>query len=357
MKRLACVIVFAWLCGWPVFPATAAFSSLYVFGDSVSSTTDNPDGGSDYYPFTYSNGRVWIQVLAQRLGVTYDPRKSVSYFDHTSAILAANLSGFTAADANTALFVLWVCDADFADYLLYTYPTYGLDPTRWNNAITNFLANHQTIIQTLYNKGARTFLMPNAVDVAKIPEYAGMSASERSFIRQGIVRFNSILSAIVNQARASLPGIKIHVPDFFALEDDMLAYPGKYGLVNPGYAATQNSALYPLSLSGPGAYYVFWDPWDPTAKAHEIMADTAKQLGWPVKIGKAAWADGTAQLTMENVPIGLVGAVDGKTNLTSTSWAPVAGITSTSATQIVSFPASATQQFYRLRFPFAWSWP
>ena len=55
-----------------VFPARAAFTSLYVFGDTVSSTTSNvlsyPES-TFYYGQRFSNGRAWVEVLAQRQGL------------------------------------------------------------------------------------------------------------------------------------------------------------------------------------------------------------------------------------------------------------------------------------------------
>ena len=226
----------------------------------MCTTTDNTDGGSSYYEDTYSNGRVWIQVLAQRQGVPYDSNNNLSYFDHTSADLVTELSGFSATDANTSLFVVWVSDADFADYMLNTYPTYGLDPARWNNATSSSLANHQTVIQTLYAKGARTLIMPNAVDITEIPQYFGLVAGEKTFIRQGIVAFNGSFVSILSQEMASLPGLKIYMPDMFALLDNMVAHPGGYGLINVtgGVYAIQDGYS---TLNGPRNNWLFWNPW------------------------------------------------------------------------------------------------
>jgi phospholipase/lecithinase/hemolysin len=357
VKSLVRLIALVWLSVSVVLPAQAAFSSLYVFGDGACSTTDNIYGGSLYYPYTWSNGRIWIQVLAQRQGLTYDSSKNFSYFGNGSPDMLTEISAFSATDASTSLFVVWVNDADFVNYMLYDYPAYGLDPTRWNNMISSSLANHQTAIQALYSKGARTLVMPNAVDITEVPQYSGMAAGQKNFIRQGVVAFNSSLATIVNQARASLPGLKIYMPNMFALLDDMSAHPANYGLVNPGYAALQSQALNPWYLNGAGASYLFWDPWGPSAKAHEVLADTVQQLISPVKISNLTWLNGSNRLDLANVPIGLNGFVDRRTNLVSGTWTSVTNVNSTSTAETIFVPASGPQQFYRLRFPFAWSWP
>ena len=61
-----------------VLPAQAAFTSFYVFGDSISSTT-NGGGGTYYYGtngLRWSNGRVWVEVLAQRQGLACATNKN-----------------------------------------------------------------------------------------------------------------------------------------------------------------------------------------------------------------------------------------------------------------------------------------
>ena len=309
-----------------------------------------------YYPNTYSNGRIWIQVLAQRQGLTYDENKNLSYFGHDSAGLVTDVGGFSAADASTSLFVVWVNDADFVNYMLYTYPTYGLDPARWNSTVSSSLASHQTAIQTLYAKGARTLIMPNAVDITKIPQYANMSASEKSFIRQGISAFNNSFATALNQAMASLTGLKIYMPDLFTLLDNMVAHPGDYGLINAtgGAYATQDGYS---TWNGPRNNWLWWDPWDPTAKAHEVMADVAQQLISPVSISKVTWLNGSNRLDVVNMPVGLSGFVEWRTNVAAGTWAVATNFNSTSATQSIFVRTSGPRQYYRLKFPFAWSWP
>src|SRR5262245_12023827 len=97
-----------------VVSSPAAFSSFYVFGDGICSTSANPSPPQYYYGKRYCNGRIWVEVLAQRQGVTYDTNKNVSFFGHTSTALLTNVNAFVPpADASNSLFVIWVCDADF----------------------------------------------------------------------------------------------------------------------------------------------------------------------------------------------------------------------------------------------------
>ena len=67
--------------------------------------------------------------------------------------------------------------------------------------------------------------------------------------------------------------------------------------------------------------------------------------------------DGSNQLDVVNVPIGLNGFVDGRTDLVLGNWTSVTNISSTNAAQTYFVPASEPLEFYRLRYPFAWFWP
>jgi len=377
------------LFGLAVCPAQATFSSLYIFGDGVSTTTNNTGGPANlYYGFRYSNGRVWVEVLAQQLGLTnnywYSTNNSNhlsytnlsasstnwsyssnnwSFYGDYSPVLVTNVRNFTApVDASNALFIVWVNDADFVGDMGNIYPSTNI--VTWTNAINQSLTNHWNIITNLYYaKGARTLIMPKAVDITEIPQYDSYPAADKSFIRQRIIDFNIAFTALLNQARTSLPGITIYEPDFFALLDNILTNSAAYGLTNALYNgqsidALEDPTLSNKSLNGPGTNYIFWDPYDPTAKTHAVLADVVQQLISPVQISQLTLLDDENQLDVVNMPIGLNGFVDGTTNLVPVNWTTVTSFNSTNATQTIFVPASDSPQlFYRLRFPFAWSWP
>jgi phospholipase/lecithinase/hemolysin len=345
------------------FPAQAGFSALYVFGDGVCTTTDNSSTGPLYYGHRYSNGRIWLEVLAQRQGVIYDAAKNNSYYNDFSAIALVNVNSFVVpADATNDLFVVWVCDADFVGDLGQFNPPYTVANTPpWNNNISQSLNNHFTIVTNLYAKGVRYLVMPNAVDLGKIPEYDGLDATSKSFVRGRIIYFNTNFTATLNQAKALCPGLQIYVPDFFSVFDNVITNATLYGLTNAldfnGQSIDAIDALPNAAINGPGTNYIFWDPVDPTARLHAVMADIVQQIISPVQIGKLASLVGSNRLDIVNYPAGLNGFVDGLTNLTLTNWSAMLSITSTNTTQSAVVSTSGPQQFYRLRFPYAWRWP
>jgi phospholipase/lecithinase/hemolysin len=377
------------LFGLVTFPARAAFTSLYIFGDGVSTTTNNTLGPAYlYYGLRYCNGRVWVELLAQQLGLTnnywYSTNSSnqVSYtnltatttnwsyssnnwsfFGDYSSILLTNLNHFTAPpDASNALFIVWVDDADFVGYVGNSSfsPFNSNNIAIWTNAINQSISNHFTIITNLYAKGVRTLVMPDAVDVTEIPYYSARSSADKSFIRQRIIDFNAAFTVMLSNTMVLKPDLKIYQPDFFSLLDAILTNAASYGLTNALYSghtvdALDDGTLANKSLNGPGANYIFWDYLDPSAKAQAIMVDVVQQLIAPPQISRITSQNGTNQLNLTNVPVGLNGVVNGSADLVA--WTSVTNFNSTNSVQPVLVPVSGPMQFYKLNFPFAWTWP
>ena len=386
-------IRFTWfivLFGLVVFPTRAAFTSLYVFGDGVSTTTTNPVASSlPYYGLRNSNGRVWVELLAQQLNLTNNFWYSNSVANHLSYTnlsasstnwsyssnnwsyygddstnqntnLVANVNAFVPPpDASNALFIVWINDANFVDYMGSIYPSTNI--VTWTNSINQSLTNQWLAVTNLYYaKGVRTLIMPNAVDITEVPAFDNVA--NKSFIRQRIVDFNIAFTAMLSNAMASCPGLTIYEPDFFSLLDNVLTNAAAYGVTNVLYQGRSVDALDDPSLAnravnGPGTNYIFWDAKDPTAKVHAIMAGVARQLIAPVEIDEITSQGGTNQLELANVPVGLNGIVLGSTNLALTNWTTVTNFNSTNTVQPVFVPMSGPMQFYRLSFPFAWTWP
>lgn len=345
-------------------------------------------------------------MLAQRQGLAYDYAKNPSFFGNYSTVLVTNISKFIPpADVASDLFVVWVCDADFVLDMNGSISPYS-NLSAWNNAIALSLTNHYSIITNLYAKGVRTLILPNAVDITEVPYYNGNSASDKLFIRGRCNYFNTNLIALFNQMQKLHPDLKIYMPDIFSLLDNALTNAASYGLTNPlvnghityatSYYGTQ------AATNGLGTNFVFWDYMNPSAQMHEVVADTVQQMISPVQISSLAQINGSNQLNIVNMPVGLNGYLDGSTNLAQTSnWTLVTNFNSTSTAQSIfvvtpplpagfgvggsggsgglsgppipgqgsgsgsgsgssqttTFNSQVAVQFYRLRFPYAWNWP
>jgi phospholipase/lecithinase/hemolysin len=334
---------------------------MWVFGDTVSTTTANDDpfpfSPTNYWGHRFCNGPVWVEVLAQLQGITYNPSNTFCYYAHDSIELLLNLTLYFHApgDASTALFVVWVNDADLVD----TYVNDGTNLAAWNNDIIQAQTNHLIAIHAFYTNGVRTLLMPTTVDVSKIPEYANLSASTLAFLRQRAFDYNTAFSSTLNKARAFNSGLTIYSPDLFTLMDNVLANPGNYGVANALYLgkpidALDDPALSNKSTNGPGASYIWWDKRDPTAKLQAVLARYVQYLlsPTPSQVSKITLLSNSNRLDAINIPVGRDGIVQGRTDLITGSWTTVKNIANSANTnQAIFVPLSASPvQFYRLRF-------
>lgn len=340
-----------------------AFTSLHVFGDSVSSVTYSP-GNPLFYNGRSCNGRVWTEVLAQRQGITFETNKTLAFFEHYSNLLVTNAANYPApADAATALFIVWVNNADFVGMTFDNSPPYTSNAatmTFWTNRMNQSLSNHATVIQTLYNKGVRTLLMPNAADIGFTPYFNGTAPASRAFLRQRIVDYNAAFAALLQQRQAALPGLVIRSPDIFTLLDRMVTNAAAFGLTNALAGgimvdALSDPALLNKAINGPGTNHIFWDYMNPGAKASAVIADVAHQILSPTRISGVVPQGGTLRLNGINLPIGQSGFVESSTNFFQ--WTTGPAFLPTNGTQSVIITPDGPRAFYRLRFPFAWSWP
>ena len=387
MQKIISFVVGVSLFGFTVVPVQAAFTNLYVFGDGISTTTNNTSGLPFYYGKRYSNGRVWVEVLAQRQGLTYNSNQNWSAFANYSINVVTTVGNFNASDASNALFVLWVNNADL------WYPAYydGTTMSQWTSAINQSQTNHFKIVTNLYAKGARTLIMPNAVDLSTIPQFN--ASPNANFIHLRCLDYNVAFSNTLNRIRASCPNLVLYTPDFFTLLTNILAHPANYGMTNALGAGLSIDAVDAVNYGFPsaatngfGTNFIFWDPTDPTAMVHMWMANTVQQLISPVRISQLLVFNGSNRLDVANMPVGLNGFVDGCTNLSSWNWTPNASFSSTNTTQSIFVLTSGTSQnalyfspkdgppmppgggggtntpvvtlqLYRLRFPYSWTWP
>ena len=350
-------------------PTHAAFSSIYIFGDSTSTTTSN--NAANYYGYRESNGRCWVEVLAQRQGLGATSLASTnwnystnnkSFYGHYSSLLVTNVNNFTApANATNCLFVVWVCNADFVDDIGNLSGGIPGNLAAWTNNINQHLTNHVRALTNLYAKGMRTLVAPNAVDLTKVPQYTSYTPSGKAFIRQRIVEFNTAYSNRLNQIAASSPGLNIVMPDIFALLDDVEANAFKYGLTNIVDFSTnvtdvlENLPSNQWGLNGPGTNYIWWGPIAPSARFHEVIADTAQQMLSPASITGITPVNTSNLLTLASAPVGMNGLVQFITDLSQTNWQTNSFFTVSNTAQTVFVNPTNSMRFYRVKFPWQWS--
>ena len=318
-------------------PAQAnTYSNIYAFGDSLvdtgnifNVTTAVQESSASlglnipvipssppYFEGRFSNGEIWIDNLADELNIDLTPATELSVvspgsdvlspvtiiegnpaispffngnttnqsvnFAYGSATTGANgaselgsfvpgmeqqvdsfvqdhLQANQAADPN-ALYTLW---GGSNDYL-------GTDANP--EQVVN---NIETEVESLYDSGARDFLVVNLPDLGAIPEADNPNlARSPEELTQLSNTHNSLLDSTVQELEDNLTGANITVLDVNSLFDDVLANPEEFGLTNVTEPLLDPITLTPTAGANPDEY-LFYDTLHPTEAGHEIISDFA----------------------------------------------------------------------------------
>jgi len=200
-----------------LFPSGAAaspYDSILAFGDSLSAKTgtgDGPDG-------RWSDGPVWVEYLARRLGVGLTDK---AYQETTTAMLLSQVTSYGTI-SGSALVTIWAGGADLAGIV----NSYGVS---YQEAAHNM----NDVIVALIDKGARNFVIPNLLNIGVIPNvitYSGTAyASNASTWCQG---FNAQLTAYLNNLQSSHSDCTFYTYDTYAMLTNMVANPKTFGFSN-----------------------------------------------------------------------------------------------------------------------------
>lgn len=278
-------------------PPLRAFSSLVIFGDSLSdvgNVSDQTFGlapGSPYYQGRYSNGPLWVEALASQQGLpapkhsrdegsdwayagTKTGSGSTNYFlffsfPNLGTQINSYLNGRTpSADQ---LFVVWGGGNDFIG-----------GQTNVSIPVNN-VVNHVT---TLANAGARSFVVPNLPPLGQLPRFKGTGNEATMDQRSG--SFNTQLAGSLTALETSL-NIQIYQLDVAGLFAGMLGNPSSYGFTNTTQPALDDSTVSPNPDE-----YVFWDDIHPTRVSHALLGTAASDLldthTWTAGVPVSEWS-------------------------------------------------------------------
>jgi phospholipase/lecithinase/hemolysin len=274
----------------------AAFSTIYAFGDSLS------DAGNDYAAslgvlpsgFIYadgrfSNGKVWVQDLAAKLGlgpVTASLNGGRDFAYGGAETGGETLHGVNPLDLPSQLAQFLVDDPHPLANALYTLsigandlldaiPAYASNPTGALADIQQAVGNEISFVQSLASDGAKSFVILNVPDLGKTPDEAGnvATASKLSALYD-----SDLLSGL--QGLVAKDHLSIHVADAYKLIDQAVADPSAYGLKNVTTPVWTGNYDNPFSgtLNATGSAqnsYLFFDHLHPTATGHLAVANLA----------------------------------------------------------------------------------
>jgi phospholipase/lecithinase/hemolysin len=296
MRQLRPAVVIAVLALGMQAPATswAGFTQVVAFGDSLIDTgnvfaaTGNPP--APYFDGRYSNGPVWVEYLAGRLGIAAP----------TPSLTGGTDYAWGGADTGTGLSTAGTLNVNsqVADFL--SAHTLGANQlVVIDGGANDFLnagktdpsvpvANLAAAITALADAGGRTFIVQNLPQLGEIPATAGLSQAQRDALDQLSLAYDSLLGRTLDQLHSSL-GVTIGQVDLNGFLTDVRANPSSYGFTN-----TTTSALGDGVLTGDG--YLFWDAVHPTTAADKFIGDLAFASVVPEPGGMVLFAIGTAVL-------------------------------------------------------------
>jgi phospholipase/lecithinase/hemolysin len=254
----------------------AGFSQIVAFGDSLLDTgnvfaaTGSPP--APYYQGHYSNGIIWIERLADQLGLARPTPSLLGGTDNAWGGAETGLTGnsvqgtpnigtqitsyFAAGHTVDAsqLIVVWGGGNDF------------LNAGQTNPAVP--VTNLITELTTLIAAGGTHFLVPNLPQLGLVPLDPSVTPAARAGLDALTLAFNSILSAQLTALQASHPGVTIAQLDIEGLVRSVTNNPAANGFTNVTGSALQDGVLS-------GAGYLYWDQVHPTTNAGALIANAA----------------------------------------------------------------------------------
>jgi phospholipase/lecithinase/hemolysin len=273
MRSLTSVFAATLLVGLATGPLRAdPVTQMVIFGDSLSdvgnvfATTGSPP--APYYQGHYSNGPIWVERLASKLGLPAP----------TPSMLGGNDYAFGGAETGSGFSPKGVPNVltQINGYLGTHQPTGGTLYVVWAGANNFFdgqtnplvpVADIGNAISTLAAKGVKQFVVPNYVNLASTPYGQSLPPAQQQGLAALTQGYNMALAAELTQLQTGL-GVHISQVDTYSKLQQVIANPGGYSFSN-----VTTSALDDGVLSGKG--YLFWDTVHPTTAGHAIIGDTA----------------------------------------------------------------------------------
>ncbi|MDH5617380.1 MAG: SGNH/GDSL hydrolase family protein [Gammaproteobacteria bacterium] len=272
------------------------FSALYVFGDSLSDpgnafaiTGDTANPPFDPIPSAaygvgghhFSNGRTWVEVMAQRMGLNQGAKPAFrdpafgNYAFAGARAMTVTSPGFDTqvqmylgvhgcVPQPDALYVVQFGGNDLRDAL--DAAAMGQDPAPiLGNAIMAIVQN----IGILAACGAEHFLIANAPNLGAAPAVA---PEFKTLVARMSFQFNQILAGTLAAYFPS--GLNFYDLDMFGFVTAASAMPEGFGFTN-GTTPCLTFGVTNGAFCKERDAYLFWDAIHPTKTAHRLLGEIA----------------------------------------------------------------------------------
>jgi phospholipase/lecithinase/hemolysin len=280
--------------------------ALVIFGDSLAdggnyfvNTGDYSLGPFELVPsapyaiggFHFSNGKTWVEQLANILGDNNSGKPALRHDGHFTNYaygrarsrpaastfpefdlgtqVALFLSDYSGGPIPDSIYIMGTGSNDVRDALgaLSIDPSGAISMGIIQAAITATADN----MLALYGSGAKTFLVPNVPDLGMVPAVRMLGFPAQMAGTQLSVGYNVGLATALDSLEG-LPGVQILRVDIFMLLHDLAADPEAAGFEN-----IIDSCITPGTIVGAICErphdYLFWDGAHPTRRGHRYLAE------------------------------------------------------------------------------------
>jgi len=256
---------------------------IIAFGDSLSDTQNLYNGTqwkmpnrNSWFLGRFSNDRVWTEYLADGLRLPM-----VNW-----AVAGAAADQYLVIPGVSQQVDSWSAYMQDApnyrpENTLFTVLVGGNDLVNYRRSVDAIIAAQQAALEKLIRAGARNILLLNLPDVSRAPVFR--TRSDGPAVAAQVLQLNARLVQLRDALHANFgPALNIRIFDTYALFNDVINNPGKYGMTN----TWQSCLAIDLDSSGNYLYhwptraectnpntFVFWDTLHPTTRTHRLLAD------------------------------------------------------------------------------------
>ena len=296
----------------PLSTSVKAFSSLFVYGDSLSDTgnaflgtgevQEVPFGGlvpdrpysvdnPDILP-RLSNGPVWVEYLADDMGLSAEPflgggtnfafggaltgpQPTLPESSSPSLLEQLGLSQTVGDVSPDALYIVYGGGNDArraAQQML------GGEEAEASATVEQGVTNLTQIVSFLASSGAENFLIPNLPDLGLTPEARRGSVGLAEASTTVSTEFNTLLAQALLQFQNE--PINLSEVDTFEFTRNIINSPENFGL--PASFNTTEPCIEPASVCDNPNERFFYDGIHPTTVGHREFAQVASQQLQPV---------------------------------------------------------------------------
>ncbi|KGP63117.1 lysophospholipase [Legionella norrlandica] len=282
--------------------SAAPLHNIVVFGDSLSDNGNLYEymkyqlpQSPPYFEGRFSNGPVWIE----RLIASYFPNDPNSHLldyafggagvsideddDEVLFTLRREVNTYLLAHQDKAspdtLFVIWIGSNNYL----------GM-PSEVEETLKNVNLGIANSIQRLVEKGAKHILVLNIPDLGRTP--AAIEFDSKEAMTYFSIQHNIAVAKTVEQFKQTYPDVEWLFFDMSSQFNNVLDHAPEYGFTNITDTCanlvvdeiTKTSVLKMVASAKPGKGtdvcdgYLFFDLVHPTALAHKILAEKAREM-------------------------------------------------------------------------------